>query len=279
MDSIYVVIFAITQIPVMFILMSRRTIELLTIQCYKRNPNWLATHQDFQVYETLGRLTRWISYLLAVGTLAFIIYFVHISPTPGYYVPLLFYPQWMWLVLLLTYMVVIYKGVMKKIPMQSRKASLIPRRLSSYVPPWIVYLGFGLNALVLGIYIWALILGAIGHEVAIRRLIGIGVFVVGISVLLLVALRRKRSNAEVIFGPSGRKVEVWFHVAVIYLMPFVGFYRILCDFFGVLLFSHVASIVIISLLTQATFILFSFHPKTRAVAREYRERLVRKTIA
>lgn len=272
MDSIYVVILALTQVPVCFILMSRRTSELLTVQCYKRNPVWMTDHPEFQTHEIIGRFMLWTSYILSGVTLAAIINFTWITPTPDYYVSLLFVPQYIWLMVLFGYIVATYKWVMKKIPLSIRKASLTPRRLSSYLPVWIVYSGYGLNALIMGIYAWALMSGVIDNEILIRRLIGISGGMVIITFMLLVSLRRKQSNSDVYFGSSGRKVEVQLNVAILYLFVFVGVYRILGDFFEVSLFSTITLIVVMSIMIQTTFIVFSFHAKARAISREYRNR-------
>jgi hypothetical protein len=133
-------------------------------------------------------------------------------------------------------------------------------------------LGYGLNALILGIYTWALMSGAIENETAERRLIGIGVVVVANTAFFFLALHRKKSNAELYFGPSGRKVEVRLIAGMLYLMAFVGIYRILGDFFGISLFSAITFLVVMSVLIQTTFVIFSFHPKARAISLEYRNR-------
>jgi hypothetical protein len=232
----------------------------------------MAAHPQFKTHETYSRIMLGFSYALAGATLAAIINFAWITPTPKYYVGLLVIPQFIWIAMSVSYMVAIYKGVMKKIPpLTTRKASLTPRRLSSYMPMWTVYVGYGLLLSSMAIYAWALMVGAIESETAIRRLFGIGVGGVVITAIILVTLYSKNSNAELIFGPSGRKVEVRFNVGMLYIMPLVGVFGILEDFFGISLLSTISFFVVTSIMIQTTFIVYSFHPKVRTLHREYRK--------
>ncbi len=119
------------------------------------------------------------------------------------------------------------------------------------------------------IYSWALMSETLVDELAIARIVGLGVVIVLGAGVLLVTLRRKYSEMQDIIGPSGRKVEVIGAIAVLYLGVLVGIYRILGDFYNISLFSDASFFVAISLVIQAYFLAYCLHPKVKSLLQEY----------
>ncbi len=173
-----------------------------------------------------------------------------------------------WVVGYLVYIAIFYLAVTRTIPAPgTRQASLADRRLSSFMPLWSVYLCYTLLALVLMIYLGALLSEALVTEVAAIRLLAFsGVITLGTGVLI-VTLRRKNSEMEHVLGAGGRRIEVIASITVLYLAVLAGVYLILHDFFGVTYFSDASLLVAVSMLVQLYFLAYCLHPRVRASLR------------
>ena len=238
MTEFLTILLAFTQIPILLVFGARRGLTGMFYHSLNKNPEWIDAHPDFRNHNRINSAALYFFYFLAAASLLATIKYSLITPSPDYYVRLLVTPQLIWGLGLSVYVAAFDYGVMKKIPAPAiRKASLIDRRLSAFVPLWTVQLCYGSLALEICIYAWALMNNSLDHGLAIRRILGVsGVVIIGTGVLLCF-LRRKHSELEDILGlPSGRRVEVIFGLSALYLGVAVGAWRILGDFFGILLF-------------------------------------------
>lgn len=270
MTNFLLITLALTQIPVVFIFTTRYICRVNEHMGMGKNPDWVAAHPEFTAPRICNMAMQGFSYLLAAATLLALIKFTVITPTPAFYIALLVGPTGIWTLAFMIYTGFFHYGIVKKIPAPDVvKASLVDRRLSAYVPIWMVYLCYGILAAIIIFYGWALISGTLAAELAIRRLVGLSVVIVIGTVILLIILRRKSSELELIVGSSGRKIEVIFSIAVLYLGVVVGIYRILGDYFNIFLFTDAGFFIVINVFIQGAFLAYGLNPKVRSMLREY----------
>ncbi len=240
-----------TQIPFFFILMARLYCRTYNGFAVRKNPEWFEAHPEFTAHLTAEKLFIGFSYVISIASLVGIARYFYTETPPSYLIFNLMAPVTAFVVAQLLHMAFLYYRVFPTIPvMENRKASLTDRSLATHVPLWIVYLAYFLLALILGTYVSALLGQTIELEIIVRRLTGIGVVAAGATALLLFALRRKHSELEPFFGKAAQKIEVRLVISVLYLGVFVGAYRILGDFYGILLFSEASFFIVVSILVQ-----------------------------
>ncbi len=270
MTDAILIILALSQIPVVFIFTTRYICQLSGHMAYTKNPVWIAGHAEFTSDRNCNMVMRGFSYLLAMASLLMVIKFALVTPTPQLYIALLVAPTIIWTVAITVYSGVFHYSVIRKIPdPEIRKAVLTDRRLSVFVPMWAVYLCYGALAVILAIYGWAWATGAIAPELAMARLTGLSIVIVLGTMVLLILLRRKLSELEAVVGASGRKIEVIFSLAVLYLGVFVGIYRIAGDFFDIFLFTDAGFFIVMNLFIQTAFLAYGLNPRVRAMRRDY----------
>jgi hypothetical protein len=272
MTQYLVILLALTQIPIVFIFTTRLICQLTNYQAFKKNSEWIQASPEFKPHTWFNTSITVLAYLLAAASFLSIVKFVFISPEPKYYIALLMMPNIVWTVGIFVYAVLFQLLVVKKIPAQAvRTASLENRRLSAYVPMWIVYLSGVLLTLIFMTYGWAFFYSIIEPELALRRLIGLsGSLIIGIFVLFIM-LRRKQSELEIVMGSNGRKVEVRMCIALFYFTVFVGVYRIYDDFFNVSLFADALFFVVISFVIQVGFLIFGLNRNVKSLCEQYSE--------
>ncbi|VAW07593.1 hypothetical protein MNBD_ALPHA01-985 [hydrothermal vent metagenome] len=274
MTDIILIILALSQIPVVFIFTTHYICQLSDHMARTKNPGWIADHPEFTSARTCNMVMRGFSYLLAMASLFMVIKFALITPTPRLYIALLVAPSIIWTVAIMIYSGVFHYVVIRKISdPEIRKAVLTDRRLSAFVPMWVVYLCYGALATILVIYGWAWTSGAIAPELAMARLTGLSIVIVIGTMVLLILLRRKLSELEAIVGASGRKIEVIFSLAVLYLGVLVGIYRIAGDFFNIFLFTDAGFFIVVNLFIQTAFLAYGLNPRVRAMRRNDIQRL------
>lgn len=275
MTDFFLVLLIFTQIPVMLIFASRVMCGQTTFTSFRKNPEWIVTHPEFNRHRLFTRIWLGFCYLLAALTFIAAVKFTLITPmaSPSDLIDyLLVLPMVAWGMGFMIYWAVFYFGVVKKIPAPAkREASLDSRQLSTYVSLWVVYLGYGLLGLILIVYIGGWMSGAVGSEPAIRMFIAYSLALIAITFGLLLTLRRKHTEGEQVFGIGGRKAEVMINIGTLYLCVFAGLYRILNDFFSITPFSSDGFAVVIFSVIQVFFVWVLLHPKVRSLHREYRE--------
>ncbi len=275
MTSYLVIFLATTQIPVLFIYAASLTCKLMSYNYLRENPEWVTSHPEFRTHKRYNGVFLGFSYILSAATLIAIINNVLINPSSVSHLHLLVFPTVIMAFGFLLYYGFFHFAMKKKLPVPKvRTASLVDRRLSSYVPMWTVYLVYGLLAAVFATYAWALINETIVSELAIRRLTGLSVVIVLASHILRRTLRRKHVDSELFYGSKGRKREVIVNIVGLYFGVFVGVYRILGDFFGIFLFSDASFFIVFSFLIQTYYIANAFNPKLKAKLQEHSQNFV-----
>ncbi len=275
MTSFLIVFLALTQIPILFIYAAGLTCKLTSYNYLRKNPEWVTSHPDFKTHKIYNRIFLGFSYVLSTATLVAIIYYGFINPAPRLHLQLLAFPVVVSVIGILLYQGVFHLAMKKKLPVPKvRKASLIDRRLSSYIPMWTVYLVYGLLAAVFAIYAWALLSETIVSELAIRRLTGLSGIVILGGFVLLQALRRKHVDSELFFGSIGRNIEVIATIVLLYFSVFLGVALILADFFSIFLFADASFFIVMSLVIQGFYIITALNPRIKAKLQEYSQNFV-----
>ena len=268
MTDLLLVALACTQIPIIFIFTSHTGLRLAHYYCQKRNPDWVAAHPEFKRHSIINTTARGMAWLIAAVSVVAIIKYVFIMPTSTYYALLLIAPLTIWVSCYLVYISIFYLTVTRKIPAPKRRqASLADRRLSAFVPLWIVYLCYAMLALILASNAWALLSEAHDTVLSVKRLLAFTVAIILGSGVLIVSLQRKNSEMEHVLGAGGRRLEVIASIVVLYLIVLVGGYFLLHDFFNISYFSDASLLVVISLLIQAYFLAYCLHPRVRTSLR------------
>ena len=279
MTEFFLILLTFTQIPVFFIFSSRVMGGLITFTFFKKNPEWVIAHSEFNRHRLYTRVWLGFSYLLAALTFIAALKFTLITPMENLIRLMFFFlaiPMTVWGLGLIVYWGFFYLGIVKKIPAPARReASLASRQLSTYVPLWVVYFGYGFLALILIAYTGGWMSGAVGSVKAIDILIRYSVVAMAVTVSLLITVRQKHTGGEQIFGSGGRKAEVIITIGILYLALFAGLYQILTDFFSITLFAWSGFAAAIILMIQVSAIWLLLHPKVRSLHREYRETYLR----
>ena len=275
MTEFFLKLLTFTQIPVFFIFSSRVLGGQIALTSFRKNPEWVVAHSEFNRYRSYTRVWLGFSYLLAALTFIAALKFTLVTPitSPDIFIGfLLFLPMTVWGMSFMVYWGFFYFGFVKRIPTPTkREASLASRQLSTYVPLWVVYLGYGFLALILVAYIGGWMSGAVSSERAIVMLIGLTLVLMGVAFSMLVTVRRKHTELEQVFGSGGRKAEVRSIIGGLYLGVFAGVYGFLIDFFGITLFSHDGFAAAAMSVIQVSAVWLLLHPKVRSLHREYRE--------
>ena len=265
-----------TQIPVFFIFASRFFLEQITYVAFKKNPEWVVAHPEFKPHLLYTNVWLGFSYVLAALTFIAAVKFTLITPIlePMTLVDwLLRGPIFLWGMSLMLYSGVFYLRIVKRIPAPvRRKASLADRQLSAYVPLWVVFLGYGLLSLVVTVYLWGWMSGAIDSNIAIKNLFRFSLVLVTMPFSLLVVLRSKHTAGEQIFGGNGRRGEIMLGIGVLYLVSIVGIHRILIDFFSISLFPPAGLAVALMSSLQILAVVAMLNPKVRSLHRDYRRK-------
>jgi len=255
-----------TQIPIIFIYATRMYCRMYLHFALARNPDWVAAHPQFSSHFRYEKTMHLFAYFISAISLASIVYYVFLNPDPGNIVPMMFLPQMAWLTGLMFYSIFLYFKVTRVIPLQDQRRTVLEdKSLFAYAPRWVVVLGYTGLLLTGGVYLWALISGTIPTGLATARLAGFSVILVLGTAVLLMALRRKHSEYEPIFGTRGRKIEVRLAVALFFLGTFVGLYRILGDFFDIHLFTTGAFFVVASVAVQGWILAMYNHPNIQVI--------------
>lgn len=261
MTDFLLIVLAVTQIPIIFIFTSRKGVRLASDACLRKNPDWLASHPQFKLHNKISAVALGYTYLVAVGSVLAILNYAFLTPKADYLALLLVIPLTLWMVGYLVYFVFFQVAVIQRIPAPKiRKASLVDRRLTAFLPSWAVYLCYGFLSLIVMIYCWALLGETLDGELAITRIIGFSAVIALGSSVLLVALRRKYSDMEYVIGANGRKIEVLASMSVLYLVLCVGVYLLIEDFFALSFFTAAGFLVLVSLLVQLYFLAFFLRP-------------------
>lgn len=275
MTEIILVLLTFTQIPVLFIFGSRVIGGQIAATSFRKNPDWLLANSGADRHRMYTRLWYGFCYLLAASTLFAAVNFTLISPVtdPGFIVEyLLALPMMVWWFGFMAYWGFLYFGIARKIPAPAKRAaSLENRQLSTFVPLWIVYLGYALVTLAIVIYGWAWISDAVESGKAMRVVLSFSFTLLVITFSLLITVRRKHTEVELLEGNVGRGAEVMVAVGALYFCSFAGVYRILADFFDITLVSSTGLSMTVFAVVQLACLATLLHPKVRSLHREYRE--------
>jgi hypothetical protein len=266
------IIMAITQIISLQIIGLPVSCQIMTNLGLRKNPEWIDTHPEFKSAQLLNNIIKWFMYLVAAASAAAIVYFVVLVPSPEYYLQLSMIPIVISSVGLIVFVGLLQQFVINKIPAPDKvSASLSDRRLSAFVPMWIVYAGSVILGFFLCVYGYSYVMEIIDPEIAMRRVLGLGGLIILLVGIFIYTLKRKHSEMEVIMGPIGRKMEVWGNVVVLYLGVFVGIWRIFDDFYGINLISDATFFLVVGFSIQAVTLVYSFHPKVKLLLKDQKE--------
>lgn len=181
-------------------------------------------------------------------------------------IALLVGPIFPWMALCFGYAGIEYYRVCKKIPLPARRSTSLERRtLKDFMNPFWAHLGYGLIAMVAGIYAAALLRGLIATELFAARMTGLTIALVLQVLTLAYCIRRKKQPVDEELGPGYRRLEVIGNIPLLYLVVFIGGFRILQDLFGISLFSDITFFLFTSVLVQVTGILCATHPSVKKI--------------
>ena len=275
MTEFFLILLTFTQLPILFVFSSRVLGEQIAFSSFRKNPEWVIAHSEFRRHRSYTRVWLGFSYLLAASTFIAALKFALITPIDNP-IRLMFFlialPVTAWGLGLMVYWGFFYLGIVRKIPAPAkRKASLANRQLSTYVPLWVVYLGYAALGLIIVTYAGGWMSGAVSSVQAIDVLIRYSVVVMAVTFGLLITVRRKHTEWEQVFGSGGRRAEVMIAIGALYLATFSGLYQILTDFFGITLFEWTEFGAAVFLVIQIAAVWMLLHPKVRSLHQEYRE--------
>ena len=203
----------------------------------------------------------WLS--LSLGA---VVKYVVLTPSPEYYLTIVIIPLQISAMALLIFALLLHFAVVKKIPApEVVKASLSNRRLSTFIPMWIVYIGVGAMLAVAGYYGWALFEGMINTDQAIKRILRTLSGLIIWCLMMLYVLKRKYSETGEVFGENGRKYEIWMGVGILYLLVLITFNRFFFDFLGGMLFRDTVMLLVLGFVVQGFVLHYVLQPKTKAM--------------
>ncbi|WP_262693695.1 hypothetical protein [Kordiimonas aquimaris] len=268
-DTILLVL-TFTQIPVLFVIAARIAVAVNRHLAFKRNPVWVSENPSFRSHLFFERTAVSLSYMSAIVLFVTYVHLTIVASQSSLLLMMFIGPIVYWSVSCVLYLVLFHFFVTRNIPLpKKRSASTEDRRLSAYVPVWSVYVSYICLLSIMAVYAFALSAGSLIVGLAIARLSGLAVVLIIGTVMLLVVLRRKHSEMELIIGSNGRKFEVIGCILVLYLGVFTGIFRILGDFYEVSLFSDTSFFIVMSILIQGWFIGMSMHAKIKDIMRGF----------
>ncbi|NQZ11920.1 MAG: hypothetical protein HRT35_32615 [Algicola sp.] len=258
------------QIPILLIFAASTHGKIMLSVFVNKNPQWLADHPEF---DQPKRYYKWMMagcYTIAVASLAATIQWVWLQPAPQYRVALLILPLAALMVVFHGFAFAAFKNIYKKIPSKGTvKASLGHRKLFSYVPAPLVWLGFTLNAVVLGIYVWAMFNEVVTTRIALSRIGGLSVLLLICLFMFKMELQRKTNLMEEIFGSNARKLGLYSIVGAVYLGVAVGVLRIAGDIYQLKPLTEIQVFALFSFGLQVYMVIFGLMPKTRRLIANY----------
>lgn len=259
------IIMAITQIISLLMIGLPVSCKIITNLGLRKNPEWFKEHSDFPPLRTVLKLNRGFISMLVAGSAVAVFYFVILVPSPYLYLYLTLVPLLIASVWFMVFIGVLQHFVIHKIPAPDRvSASLYDRRLSSFVPLWLIYLPCAALIGFLWLYGYSYVTVLIDPAIALPRVMGLAGFMVILIGMFMYTLKRKYSEMEVVMGPGGRKVEIWGHVVILYMGVFVGIWRMLGDFYGINILSDEIFFLCTGFAIQGLMLVYSFHPKVKA---------------
>ncbi|MBL1422474.1 MAG: hypothetical protein COC24_018360 [Alphaproteobacteria bacterium] len=264
MIDFLIILLALTQIPIIFIYATQSLSHSLTQKPINTNPLWLEQNAEFNNHILLTKTFKYFSSWLAIFSLVAFIYFSFTAPNTHTLVALLLAPNFIWICGFGIYIISFQFLVVKRIPRSEiRSASMNNRQLRSYIPLWVIYAAYTALALIITIYIWAYFNQTIPRELAMRRLTGMGVFIIIISFMIYKSLKNKVSELEFIFGPNGRKIEIMINCGCLYIGVLLGSVLILSDIFNITIFTPLSFTVTAHLCIQIYFISYFFYTNAK----------------
>lgn len=265
---IYAVI--LLQIPILLIFSASTHGKMMLSVFINKNPEWLTEHPEFDLPK---RYYRWMMagcYTIAAATLGATVQWGWLQPAPQYMVALIMLPLGALMVVFYSFAIAAFKNIYKKIPSKGTvKASLGHRKLFSYVPAPLVWLGFLLNAVVLVIYLWALFAEVVTTRVALPRIGGLSVLLLICVFMFKMELLRKTNLMDEIFGSNARKFNLYAIVGILYLGVGVGVLRIAGDIYQLKPLTEIQVFALFSFGIQVHTVIFGLMPKTRQLVANY----------
>ena len=266
MTDFLVILLALTQIPIIFIYSTKNLNHFLGQKTININSIWLKQHAEFTNHIALAKIFKYFSSSLAIASLIAIIYYGFNMSDSDRLLALLLAPNFIWIGGFGIYMMLFQFLVTKRIPTpEIRSASMNNRQLRNYLPMWLIYLAYGLLALIFTIYIWAYFSQTITAELLTRRLTGLGIFIITMSLITYKSFKNKVSEFTFIFGQNGRKIEAIINCGLLYTSSLLGIVLILSDIFGIVIFTPLSFVLVAHLCVQIYLITLFFHAKGKNI--------------
>ncbi len=226
----------------------RETCELFL----SRNHDWVMQNPAFRQKHGALRYATGLSWLIGAAWLARTFHVASGTDTSdSEQIFLLAGPVFSWVILCVGYGCIAYFRVGRRIPLPTkRSASLERRTLRDYIHPAWVYLGYSLVTAISVLYLLAYMRDTVTADLFVARMSGLALAMTLQTSALLYCIRRKRQPIDGHIGPSYRKLEIICNIAILYLLIFIGAFRILQDVAGISLFPDLAFFVFASVLVQ-----------------------------
>lgn len=261
---------AFSQILILYGVATASNARLVYHLYLSKNRQWVNENPAFRQRYAAPRFAIWLSYAMGLAWLAVLLQTMAGGGPEGRLIALLVGPIFSWMALCFGYAGIEYHRVCKKIPLPARRSTSLERRtLRDFMNPFWAYLGYGLIALVAAVYVTALLRGIIAMELFAARMTGLTIAVVLQVLTLAYCIRRKKQPVDEELGPGYRRLEVIGNIPLLYLVVFIGGFRILQDLFGISLFSDITFFLFTSVLVQVTGILCATHPLVKKILAEF----------
>lgn len=258
------------QIPILLIFTANTYGKILLVTYANKNPQWVIEHPEFIRPQ---RYLTWMMagcFTIAAISLPATINWGLLQSDSQHLVALLTLPMAALIVIFHSFVFAAYKNIYKKIPSRGTvKASLGHRKLFSYVPAPLVWLGFALNAVVIGIYLSAMFADIVSVRIAVARIGGLSTILLICVFMLKFELQRKKGLMDEVFGPNTRKFNLYGITATIYLGVAVGVLRIAGDIYQLTPLTDIQVFALISFALQIYALIFGLLPKTRQLVASY----------
>jgi len=268
-DNLFLVL-AILQIFVIFLYAGPIMAKQMLYISLKKNPEWASKKENENSYKYADFTYTWCSRILAIVSSVFIINYTILNPSPEYYFELAMIPAFLSIIGFFILMAYVYGYLIKIMPKpEVVKAALSSRKFSDYMNPWVLYLGYGIMALASINYIYQFLNGLIEIDTLNQGLLYIAFLAILTFSILLLTLRRKHSEFDIMFGEKGRKYEVLVNVVGIYLLALVGMFKMGFDIYQIEVITPEIIVLFLGFLVNMFFLWMASHPKSKEITKDY----------
>jgi hypothetical protein len=241
-----------SQIAVLYLLALPYGVRMTYHVYLGKNRQWVQDNAAFREHYPEPKYTVWFSYVVGAGLFAYFLYRLSIDSDASWQVDLLTLSVLPFSAIYICHAIVECFRVRAKIPLATKRSVVLERRsLDSMVGPRWVYGGYLLLAIAIAAHCFAFYDGRVEARVFAKHIVG----AVGITSLMTIGLiyciRRKKQSIDEMWGPSYRRSEVIFIIALLYLFAFGSLIVALQYVFVVQWLSRIDAAVAVSVIIQA----------------------------